>query len=177
MYVTLDSTPEKSVWLVLWASVLSSGRPSTILQDRLDSAYELYEGGKIENILVSGDNSREEYNESDAMGDYLVGRGVPEDDVFRDYAGFDTYDSMYRSRDIFGVESMMIFTQEYHLSRSVYIAKRLGIDAVWVISDKHIYLWMPRYKTREVLSRVKAFFDVEILKSKPKFLGERIEVE
>lgn len=110
--------------------MLSSGRPSTILQDRLDSAYELYEGGKIENILVSGDNSREEYNESDAMGDYLVGRGVPEDDVFRDYAGFDTYDSMYRSRDIFGVESMMIFTQEYHLSRSVYIAKRLGIDAV-----------------------------------------------
>ena len=177
IYRNIENTLEKSAWLVLGASVLSSGRPSGILQDRLDSAFELYEAGKIENVLVSGDNSREEYNESDAMGDYLVMRGIPEENIYRDYAGFDTYDSMYRARDIFWVEDMMIFTQEYHLSRSVYIARRLGIDAVWSVSDKHIYRGMSRYKTREVLSRVKAFFDVEILQSKPRFLGERIEIE
>ena len=177
IYSEIENTPEKSVGLVLGASVLSSGIPSGILQDRLDSAYELYEIGKIENILVSGDNSREEYNESDAMGDYLVNKWVPEDDVYRDYAGFDTYDSMYRAEYIFGVTNMMIFTQEYHLSRSVYIARKLWIEAVWFISDKHIYAGIKKYKTREVLSRIKAFFDVKILKSQPKFLGESIEIQ
>jgi len=147
------------------------------LQDRLDSAFELYEAGKIENILVSGDNSEADYNESDNMAKYLQERGVSEDDIYIDYAGFDTYDSMYRADYIFGVKDMIIFTQEYHLSRSIYIARRLGIDAVGYVSDKHSYMSIKKYKAREVLSRIKAFSEIEILKSKPKFLGERIVVE
>ena len=180
IYSDVYALPQKPVWLVLGASVLPSGRPSGILQDRLDSAADAYNTEKfkrVENILVSGDNSREDYNESDNMAEYLMKLGVPEEDIYIDYAGFDTYDSMYRAQYIFGVEEMAIFTQEYHLSRSIYIARKLGIDAIGYVSDKHQYMKIRNFQMREVLSRVKAFFDVEILKSKPKFLGERIEVE
>ncbi len=174
------SLPRKSVWLVLGASVLPDGRPSGILQDRLDSAFEAYNTEKykrVKNILVSGDNSEEDYNESDNMAAYLVEKGIPEGVIYIDYAGFDTYDSMYRAQYIFWVSDMTIFTQEYHLSRSIYIARKLGIDAVGYVSDKHTYAKIRKFQTREVLSRVKAFFDVEILKSKPKFLGEKITIQ
>ena len=180
IYSDVYALPPKSVWLVLGASVLRDGRPSGVLQDRLDSAFDGYNTEKfkrVENILVSGDNSEADYNESDNMAIYLIEKGIPEEDIYRDYAGFDTYDSMYRAQYIFWVSDMTIFTQEYHLSRSIYIARKLGIDAVGFVSDKHQYMKIRNFQLREVLSRVKAFFDVEILGSQPKFLGETITIK
>ena len=161
--------------MILGALVYSSGAPSPIVADRLDYGYELYTHGKAKKILVSGDHGQKYYDEVNAMMNYLLDKGVPREDIFMDHAGFNTYDSMYRARDIFRVESLLISTQEFHIGRSVYIARRLGIEAYgYPCEDKAIYN-MPYLNLRESLARVKAFWDTTI-KRKPKYLGEAIPI-
>ncbi|MDQ7022547.1 MAG: ElyC/SanA/YdcF family protein [Candidatus Gracilibacteria bacterium] len=151
--------------------------PSDILRDRLDVVVSAYEKGKIKKIIVSGDNGMEGYNEPLAMELYLVSKGVEADDVYRDYAGFDTYDSLYRAKHLFGVEEVILFTQDFHLKRAMYIAKRLNYkEVIGIQTNLQDYIAESYNNRREILARVKAFLDLEINNSKPIVLGELIDM-
>ncbi len=171
-----NSKLDLKVWLILWAWIKNNSQPSDILKDRLDTWVEAYKNKLISKIIVSWDNSKINYNEPEVMEKYLLKKWVLKKDIFKDYAWFDTYDSIYRAKNIFWVKKMLIFTQKYHLYRALYISNNLWIDSYWMVSDKHIYLNMIWFKFRELFSRVKAFLEVEILKSKPKFLWKKIKI-
>lgn len=173
--VNIETAPEADAVLVLGAKVYADGTPSPTLQDRLDAGYQLYLTGKVKKILVSGDHGQADYNEVEVMKNYLLAKGVPREDIFMDHAGFDTYDSMYRARDVFEVESVIISTQQFHINRSVYIARRLGLDAYGLPSPDReqgrIY-----NNLRESLAKIKAFFDIEIFHREPRVLGDVIPI-
>lgn len=163
--------------IVLGAGLKDDGTPSNMLEDRLRRASEVYFDGASDKILVTGDNGRMEYNETAAMKNYLVKTlGVPGEDVVCDYAGFSTYDSIYRARDVFCVKSAVVVTQKYHLYRALYIADALGIDAVGTECDYHLYVGQKLRELRECAARSKDFFST-IIKPKPKFLGEKIPIK
>ncbi|WP_207670494.1 SanA/YdcF family protein [Clostridium sartagoforme] len=162
--------------IVLGAGVKNNGTPSDILADRLETSIEVYNEGAAGALILSGDHGREEYNEVGAMKDYVLKNNIDESIVFMDHAGFSTYDTMYRAKEIFKVKSAVIVTNEYHLPRALYIARKLGIEAYGVKSDKRGYQLMDSYKKREVLAKLKDFAYVNILKPEPKFLGESIPV-
>lgn len=149
--------------------------PSPMLGDRLIRGIELYQLGAAPKILMSGDHGRKEYDEVNAMKQYAIDCQVPSDDVFMDHAGFSTYETMYRAKEIFNAEKVIIVTQEYHLYRSIFIAEKLGLDAVGVSSDLQSYVKQPVYDMREVLARNKDFF-MTIFKPKPTYLGEVIPI-
>lgn len=176
IYKNVGQVPEGAeAVMVLGAKVYAGGRMSDMLKDRADTALEIYQAGKAKKILVSGDHGREEYDEVNAVKNYLLDKGVPAEDIFLDHAGFDTYDSMYRARDVFQIRSLIISTQDFHLPRAVYIAKSLGIEAYGISADKHIYGNTAAVQAREILARDKAWLDVA-LGSKPKFLGSAIPI-
>lgn len=125
----VDDVPEAPVALVLGAAVFRDGRPSPFLAARLDLARRLYAAGKVQVLLVSGDNLAPEYNEPAAMRRYLIEAGVPAAAIVTDHAGFDTYDSCFRAARVFGVSRLIVVTQAYHLPRAVGTARRLGLDA------------------------------------------------
>lgn len=162
--------------IVLGAGVKNDGTPSDILADRLETSIEVYNEGAAGALILSGDHGREEYNEVGAMKDYVLKNNIDESIVFMDHAGFSTYDTMYRAKEIFKVKSAIIVTNEYHLPRALYIARKLGIEAYGVKSDKRGYQLMDSYKKREALAKLKDFAYVNILKPEPKFLGESIPV-
>ncbi|RKW23848.1 hypothetical protein D8B46_02570 [Candidatus Gracilibacteria bacterium] len=174
-FSSVDGLGNKEVGLVFGASV-RGGKPSLILQDRLDVAAEAYKSGKINKIIVSGDNSSVDYNEPFIMKKYLINHGVKKEDIYEDFAGFDTYDSLYRAKDIFKADELVLFTQNFHLRRALYIADKLGIKAYGVQTDLRNYAGVRYNYYREILARVKAFFETEIIKAKPKFLGEKIKI-
>ncbi len=174
--VSEEDAPNADAVLVLGSMVYSNGQPSPLLRDRLDYGYRLYASGKADKIILSGDHGQDEYDEVNAMLAYMMSLGVPREDIFLDHAGFDTYDSMYRARDIFLADSLLICTQAFHMPRAVYIARRLGLEAYGVAAeDKEIYR-MAYNRMRESLARVKAFWDVEIGQRLPKYLGDAIPV-
>jgi len=159
--------------LIPGAAILKDGSLSPIFIDRVDMAIRLYEEKKVPKILVSGDNSTVSHNEVNPVRLYPLGKGVPDQDIFLDHAGFDTYSSMYRARDIFGVSSVIIATQSFHLPRAVFIARQLGIEAYGVNTDIGHILF--RNYVREVFANEKAVLDL-ILHAKPKYLGEAIPI-
>ena len=161
--------------LVLGCGVRPDGTPSDMLSDRLKRAVALYKAGVSKKIIMSGDHGRESYDEVNVMLDYAVRNGVPSDAVFTDHAGFSTYESIYRARDIFCVRKMVVVTQRYHLFRSLYICNRLGVDAVGVDSDYHRYVGQKMRDIREIAARCKDFFTC-ILKPEPTYLGEQLPV-
>lgn len=174
--VDIDNAPVCDAVLVLGARVYDSYTPSPILADRLDYGYDLYINKKAKKIIVSGDHRRKDYDEVNAMKSYLMDKGVPREDIFLDHAGFDTYDSMYRARDIFEVKSLLISTQQFHINRSVYIARRLGLEAYgYPCEDKEVYN-MEYLNFRESFAKVKAVIETDILKRKPEFLGDTIPI-
>lgn len=168
--------PEADAILVLGAYVFPDGTPSHMLNDRLTVGYGLYTQGKAPKIIVSGDHGQKTYDEVNAMKDFLRNKGVPEEDIFMDHAGFSTYESMYRARDIFKADKLIVVTQEYHLKRAVFIARELGLEAYGVPSDLRYYLIMEQYKLREIAARNKDFLLAKIIKPEPTFLGEEIPV-
>lgn len=170
-----SDVPSQAVALVLGAKVYGDGRLSDMFHDRCQTAVGLYKTGKVGKILVSGDHGRKEYDEVNAAKAYLLASGVAGKDIFLDHAGFDTYDSVYRARDVFEVKSMVVVTQGYHLPRALFIAHELGVEAVGVGADLRIYGGENYRNFREEFAVVKAWFDV-ILKSRPKFLGDPIPV-
>ncbi len=176
-YIINDTeTVDADCILVLGCRVHENNRPSNMLSDRLRKGVELYEKGVAPKLLMSGDHGRKEYNEVAVMKKYAIDASVASEDVFMDHAGFSTYDSMYRARDVFGVKKVVIVTQKYHLYRAVYIARSLGLDAYGVASDYHTYVGQITRDIREVAARVKDFF-AAIIKPLPKYLGDAISIE
>ena len=161
--------------LVLGAGVYANKYPSNMLEDRLLEGIRLYKLGISDRMLMSGDNSRINYNEVKVMKDYAVKSGVPSSHVFQDHAGFSTYESMYRARDVFVVNKVVIVTQGYHLYRALYIAKALGLDAYGVASDPRDYAGQALRELREMLARPKDVLSC-IFKPLPKYLGDVIPV-
>lgn len=175
-FYDVDWLDQKYLWLVFWASVISNKYPSDILKDRLKVAYEAYNTWKIKKIIVSWDNSKINYNEPEVMKNYLVSIWVKVDDIYLDYAGFDTYDSLYRAREIFDAEEIVLFTQDFHLKRAMYIWNKLWLEVYWVETNLQKYLKQNYNDRREVLARIKAFFEIEIFKNKPKYLWDKVRI-
>ena len=161
--------------LILGCGVHSDGSPSDMLHDRLRRGVELYELGAAPKLLMSGDHGRKGYDEVDAMKHFAVDAGIDSDDVFMDHAGFSTYESMYRAKEIFQAKRIIIVTQEYHLYRAIYIAESLGMEAYGVSSDYRAYSGQFRMDVREILARVKDF-GICVIRPKPTFLGEAIPI-
>jgi vancomycin permeability regulator SanA len=168
--------PEAEAILILGARVYSETSVSPMLHDRLEQGLELYRAGKAPKIVVSGDNGQEEYDEVNAMKRFLVDRGVPEEDIFMDHAGFSTYESLYRARDVFGVTNLIVVTQGYHLKRAVYVGKALGVETYGVASDPREYAGAARYEAREKLARAKDFLLVHTTQPKPTYLGDPVAI-
>lgn len=160
--------------LVLGCFVRPDGVPSPLLQDRLDRGVELYELGAADKIIMSGDHGQPEYNEVAAMKQYAMDGGVPSSDVFMDHAGFCTYDSIYRARDVFQAKKVIIVTQEYHLYRALYIANALGLDAYGVAANPRQGGQLNR-DVREVLARNKDVLWC-LVQPEPTYLGAAIPV-
>ena len=160
--------------LVLGAG-LRNGKPSPVLKDRLDMAYKLYEDGYSEKIIVSGDHGKKYYDEVNVMKNYLLDKGVDSNNIFMDHAGFSTYDSVYRAKEIFLANKIIIVTQQFHLYRSLYIAKQLKLDAVGVSATLRDYSGSVKFEIREILARDKDFVK-SIFKPEPKYLGNTISV-
>lgn len=172
-----DRVPEADAILVLGAYVRPDGTMSPMLADRITVGYRLFQKGKAPRILVSGDHGRKNYDEVNTMKDYLKKQGIPSQDIFMDHAGFSTYESMYRARDVFKAQKVIIVTQRYHLMRAVFIARELGLEAYGVDAALHMYGdVMPRYEMREIAARNKDFLLCRVFKPKPTFLGEPIPV-
>ncbi|SER91897.1 protein SanA, affects membrane permeability for vancomycin [Propionibacterium cyclohexanicum] len=158
---TSADAPRRDVALVLGAGLNADGTPSPYLRGRLDDARALYARGAVSVILVSGDNRTIEYSEPAAMASYLVARGVPSADVVADYAGLDTYDSCYRAKHIFGVESVTVLGQSYHIDRAVTTCRMVGMDAVGVGNEQsHSSRTWRRGQVRELGSNVKLVWDL-----------------
>lgn len=150
-------------------------KPSHMLEDRLLVGIELCKNGASEKLLMSGDHGRDEYDEVNVMKTFATDRGLDSEDVFMDHAGFSTYESMYRARDIFKAEKVLIVTQEYHLYRAIYVARRLGLDAYGVTSDLRDYGGQIFRDIREILARNKDLI-YTIVQPEPTYLGEAIPV-
>jgi len=161
--------------LVLGCFVKENGQPSDMLHDRLRRGVELYDLGAAPKLLMSGDHGRESYDEVAAMKQFAMDQGIRSEDIFMDHAGFSTYESIYRAKEIFQADKILIVTQEYHLHRALYIANRLGLEAYGVSSDYHTYYGQMMRDLREVLARVKDCATC-IFKPEPTFLGEVIPV-
>jgi SanA protein len=164
--------------LALGAKVTPSGTLSLSLRDRVDYAVLLYKNGLADKLLLSGDHGRADYDEVNAMMNHAETFDIPAKDIFLDHAGFSTYDSMLRAKEVFQCRHIIIVTQSFHLYRAVYIARKNGIDAIGVRADQtnfaaHIVI---KNRVREFLARVKAFIEVEILKPAPKYLGDSIPI-
>ncbi len=161
--------------LILGAGVWNNNRPSPMLEDRLLEGINLYSNGATNKLLMSGDHGSKDYDEVNVMKDFAIERGVPSEDIFMDHAGFSTYESLYRAREVFKAEKIIIVTQEYHLYRALYTAEKLGLEAYGVASDPRKYAGQSYRELREILARVKDFF-YGIIKPEPTFLGEEIPV-
>ncbi len=161
--------------IVLGCLVKSDGEPSDMLRDRLVTAIGLYKAGAAPKLLMSGDHGTAEYDEVNAMKKFAVDSGVPSEDVFMDHAGFSTYETVYRAKEVFCAKKVIIVTQEYHLYRALYIAEKLGLEAYGVSADLHTYRGQNVREIREVLARAKDLI-MCIFKPEPTYLGEAIPV-
>jgi len=161
--------------LVLGCGVREDGTPSDMLCDRLTRGVELYEMGAAPKLLMSGDHGRQEYNEVAVMKQFAIDAEIPSDDVFMDHAGFSTYESIYRAKEVFQADKILIVTQKYHLYRAIHIADRLGVEAYGVDADYRSYAGQSVRDLREVLARVKDWAKC-IFKPEPTFLGDAIPV-
>ena len=161
--------------IILGCQVKDDGSLSHMLRDRLMRGLEVYETGAAPKLLMSGDHGREEYDEVGAMKNYAIENGVPSENVFMDHAGFSTYETMYRAKEIFKAEKVIIVTQEYHLYRALYIAERLGMEAYGVSADLNRYAGQSMRDFREILARCKDWA-MCIFKPEPTYLGEAIPV-
>ena len=161
--------------LVLGAGVWRNNRPSHVLEDRLKIGIEAYCAGISDKLLMSGDHGRNNYDEVNVMKSFAMDCGIPSENIFMDHAGFSTYESMYRARDVFSAHRVLIVTQKFHMYRALYIANALGLEAYGLTSDLREYANATYSQLRESLARVKDFFMV-IFKPLPTYLGEVLPV-
>jgi SanA protein len=175
IYSDINKIPSVYTALIPGSLVYGDSSLSLIVRDRVDKAIELYKAGKINRFLVSGDHGTKKYDEVNCMKRYLKEQGIPEEDIFLDHAGFDTYSSIVRAEKVFDVKDMIIVSQDYHLQRALYIAHKKGIIAYGFIADKRKYPGMRIFQLREYLANVKAFFFV-LFNLSPRFLGPEIPI-
>ena len=161
--------------IVLGCQVKANGVPSDMLRDRLTRGIELYTLGAAPKLLMSGDHGRVEYDEVGTMKQYAIDAGIPSTDIFKDHAGFSTYETVYRAKEVFDARRVIIVTQEYHLYRALYIAEKRGREAYGVASDYHTYVGQSMREGREILARCKDFA-ISVWKPEPTFLGDVIPV-
>lgn len=169
-----DALEPAPMAIVLGAKVKADGEPSDILRDRLLTGIDLYDRGLVKKLLLSGDNGQIAYDEVNAMRRFVLERGVAPQDVFLDHAGFDTYDSMVRAREVFGVSSAILVTQAFHLPRALYLARTQGIDVQGVAADRQMYIGILRYRLREIPASMKAVLNV-LFHADPTYLGPPID--
>ncbi|HEY9809923.1 MAG TPA: ElyC/SanA/YdcF family protein [Halomicronema sp.] len=172
-FTNITTVPVEDIAIIFGAGVWEDGTPSPMLAQRVQAGVDLYSQGKVKKLLMTGDNSSEDYNEVRAMQVYAERQGVPVENITLDYAGFSTYESCYRARVVFGVKRAILITQRYHLPRAVYTGRLLGVEAVgfgtpdWGVFETYS---MFLYSTREFFSVIKALLQVHIIKPKPTFL-------
>lgn len=171
----LSSVPEKPVAIVFGAAIYGNGRLSAVLQDRMDTAITLYKQGSVQKILVSGDNRFEDYDEPGAMMAYAIQQGVAPNDIQPDYAGRRTYDTCYRAKAIFEVDTAVLITQEFHLPRALFTCQNLGIDSVGVAADLQPYRASRWFTIREIGATSAALIDI-IRQQPAPVLGEKIPI-
>jgi SanA protein len=177
--VPLQPSRESTPWpaaIVFGAGYTPDGHLSDALADRMETAIELYVEGKVNKLLLTGDNRFAHYNEPAAMARYARARGVPPEDLVLDYAGRRTYDSCYRAEAIFGLKEAVLVTQAFHLPRALYTCDRLGLEVVGVVADRHRYIRTPWYQLRELFALSRAWLDLNLLRPLP-VLGEPIPVD
>jgi len=170
---SIEDAPTERVAIVFGAGLRRDGTPTTVLKDRVETAARLYQAGKVEKILMSGDNRIVEYNEPESMRQYALSLGVPEEAMVLDYAGRRTYDTCYRAREIFEVGSAILVTQDFHLARAIFTCNALGVEAVGVKANDYYYLKRSRlyWNIREQFATISAFWDVYFKRPIP-VLGE-----
>jgi len=166
---SVDEVNHRPIAIVFGAGLWRDGSPTPVLRDRVKTATELYFAGKVEKILMSGDNRIHDYNEPAAMRTYALNLGVPDDDIVLDYAGRRTYDTCFRAGEIFGINEAILVTQRFHLARAVYTCNTLGIKSAGVPADQRLYRRsaMAYWNIREVLATVVALWEVHITKPLP----------
>lgn len=176
VFNNVDSVPAQKAALVLGAAKNIGNRPNLYFTYRIQAAKELYDAGKVKAFVVSGDNSRKDYNEADDMRNALIEVGVPANIIHCDYAGLRTLDSVVRMSEIFGQDSFIIVSQEFHNERAVFLAQHYGFTA-YGYNAKDLSLNRSSYRTkiRELFARVKVFVDI-VTGKEPKYLGEKIEI-
>ena len=178
VYDDIDSVPDRTAILVL-GSQIRGRRLSPVLQDRVDAGIRMMENHRGKKLLLSGDHGQIYYDEVNAMRLYVLENApaIPEEDIFMDHAGFSTWDSMYRARDVFEVKDLLIVTQGFHISRAVCMARSLGLDAVgYAVNQERFAGRSLRYwRFREYFARVKGFFSM-VFKVKPRYLGDKIPI-
>jgi SanA protein len=172
LYSRPDEVPAKPVALVLGSAKYVDGRLNLFYTLRIKAAAELFEANKVRGILVSGDNSRKDYDEPSEMKQDLVARGVPEEYVTIDYAGFRTLDSVVRAKQVFGQNSFVVVSQKFHCQRAIYIARAQDIDAVAYLAGDVVGTPGMKVRLRECLARTKAFLDLHLFNTAPKYLGK-----
>lgn len=170
--------PERRVAIVFGAGLRRDGRPTAVLYDRVLTAVQLYQQGKVHKLLMSGDNRFENYNEPASMKQAAVELGVPETDIVLDYAGQRTYDTCYRARHIFSLQEAVLITQNFHLPRALYLCEAVGLNAVGVSADQRTYLRGSQlvWNVREVMATAAALWDVLIARPIP-ILGEPMAID
>jgi SanA protein len=164
-----ENTPAGRVAIVFGAGLYRNGAPTPVLRDRVATAADLYHSGKVEKLLMSGDNSTPSHNEPGAMRDYALGLGIPDEDIILDYAGRRTYDTCYRAREIFNLDSAVLVTQAFHLPRAVYTCNTLGVSAIGVPADLRQYRRSSQtfWNLRESVATVVALWEIHLSKPEP----------
>lgn len=176
-YDRIDSIPKNKVGLVLGAGKFTSGGGINLYyQYRVDAAIKLYEAGKIEFLLISGDNGSKDYDEPSNFKNDLIARGIPEDRIILDYAGFRTLDSVIRAKEVFGQNSVTFISQKFHNERAIYLAKNNIMKAIGFNAQDITGSYGFKTQIREYLARAKASIDVSF-NVQPKFLGEKIAIK
>lgn len=173
-YTDTAQVPTERVAIIFGAGVLPNGSPTPMLADRVQAGIDLYNQKRVSKLLMTGDNSRIDYNEVWTMQQYATEHGVPAKDITLDHAGFSTYESCYRAREIFGVKQAIVVTQQYHLPRAVYTCRQLGVDAIGLGTPdwgRYGGSEMTLYTAREVLATLKAVVEVKVTRPLPTFLG------
>jgi len=166
---TVDAVPAKRVAIVFGAGLLRDGSAGPVLRDRVETAAQLYQKGKVDKLLMSGDNRFVDYNEPEAMRQYALDLGIPDKDIFLDYAGRRTYDTCYRANAIFQVDSAILMTQNFHLPRALFLCNWLGVESTGVEANNHYFRKMARFiwNIRELFATTQAAWDVYVAKPLP----------
>lgn len=182
----VEDSPSSAAAVVFGAGLWRDGSPTAVLKDRVATAADLYHAGKVQKILMSGDNRQEDYNEPQSMADYAINLGVPAEDIIRDDAGLRTYDTCYRAKNIFHLDDVILITQQFHLPRAIFTCNSMGVKATGVIADRRQYsdFSLKYWGIRETFASLVAVMDVWLIKpvptlseSKPIFPSSRSSID